>query len=281
MGAYMLNPGSLDNLERSMTGKVVTITSGKGGVGKTTTVANIAVALASDGKKVVCIDGDIGLRNLDVIMGLENRIVYDIVDVVEGRCRTRQAMIRDKRMPELFLIPAAQTRDKNAVSPSDMVRLCDELRQEMDWILIDSPAGIERGFRNSIAAADKVLIVTNPEMSAVRDADRVIGLLEAEEKAAPSLIVNRLNPNMVKRGDMLSVDDVYDLLRIDVIGIVPEDENVIVASNRGTPLAMEAKSRAGQAFRNIARRLNGEQVPFLELESQSLWDRISRLAGRK
>jgi septum site-determining protein MinD len=264
-----------------MTAKVITVTSGKGGVGKTTTVANIAVALASGGKKVVCIDGDIGLRNLDVIMGLENRIVYDIVDVIEGRCRTRQAMIRDKRLPDLFLIPAAQTRDKNAVSPSDMVRLCDELRPELDWILIDSPAGIERGFRNSIAAADRVLIVTNPEMSAVRDADRVIGLLEAEEKAAPALIINRLNPAMVKRGDMLSVDDVYDLLRIDVIGIVPEDENVIVASNRGTPLALDAKSKAGQAFRNIARRLGGEEVPFLELESRGLWDRLSRLAGRK
>jgi septum site-determining protein MinD len=264
-----------------MTAKVITVTSGKGGVGKTTTVANIAVALASGGKKVVCIDGDIGLRNLDVIMGLENRIVYDIVDVIEGRCRTRQAMIRDKRLPELFLIPAAQTRDKNAVSPSDMVRLCDELRPELDWILIDSPAGIERGFRNSIAAADRVLIVTNPEMSAVRDADRVIGLLEAEEKAAPALIINRLNPSMVKRGDMLSVDDVYDLLRIDVLGIVPEDENVIVASNRGTPLALDAKSKAGQAFRNIARRLGGEEVPFLELESHGLWDRLSRLAGRK
>lgn len=264
-----------------MTAKVITVTSGKGGVGKTTTVANIAVALASGGKKVVCIDGDIGLRNLDVIMGLENRIVYDIVDVIEGRCRTRQAMIRDKRLPELFLIPAAQTRDKNAVSPSDMVRLCDELRPELDWILIDSPAGIERGFRNSIAAADRVLIVTNPEMSAVRDADRVIGLLEAEEKAAPALIINRLNPAMVKRGDMLSVDDVYDLLRIDVIGIVPEDENVIVASNKGTPLAMDAKSKAGQAFRNIARRLGGDEVPFLELESNGLWDRLSRLAGRK
>lgn len=263
-----------------MTGKVLTITSGKGGVGKTTAVANLAVALAADGKKVVCIDGDIGLRNLDVVMGLENRIVYDIVDVVEGRCKTRQAMIRDKRLPDLFLIPAAQTRDKNAVSPSDMVRLCDELRQDVDWILIDSPAGIERGFRNAIAAADKVLIVTNPEMSAVRDADRVVGLLEAEEKGAPSLVVNRLNPAMVKRGDMLSVDDVYDLLRIDVIGIVPEDENVIVASNRGAPLALEAKSRAGQAFRNIARRLEGHQVPFMELESQGLWERLARM-GRK
>lgn len=264
-----------------MTGTVITVTSGKGGVGKTTAVANIAVALASGGKKVVCIDGDIGLRNLDIIMGLENRIVYDIVDIIEGRCRIRQAMIRDKRLPELFLIPAAQTRDKNAVSPSDMTRLCDELRGEVDWILIDSPAGIERGFRNSVAPANKVLIVTNPEMSAVRDADRVIGLLEAEEKPAPSLIINRLNPSMVRRGDMLSVDDVYDLLRIDVIGIVPEDENIIVASNRGTPLSMDGKSRAGQAFRNIARRLNGEQVPFIDLESNSLWDRLTKLAGRK
>jgi septum site-determining protein MinD len=160
--------------------------------------------------------------------------------------------------------------------------LCNELREEMDWILVDSPAGIERGFRNAIAPADKVLIVTNPEMSAVRDADRVIGLLEAEEKGAPSLIINRLNPAMVKRGDMLSVDDVYDLLRIDVIGIVPEDENVIVASNKGAPLTMEAKSRAGQAFRNIARRLNGEEVPFMELEAQTLWERLAKMtSGRK
>ena len=257
-----------------MTAKVITVTSGKGGVGKTTTVANIAVALAADGKKVVCMDGDIGLRNLDVVMGLENRIVYDIVDIVEGRCRTRQAMIRDKRLPELFLIPAAQTRDKNAVSPSDMIRLCDELRPEVDWIIIDSPAGIERGFRNSIAAADQILIVTNPEMSAVRDADRVVGLLEAEEKKSPSLIINRLNPGLVKRGDMLSVDDVYDLLRIEVIGIVPEDENVILASNKGMPLALEGKTRAGQAFRNIARRLNGEEVPFLDLDARSIWERI-------
>jgi septum site-determining protein MinD len=281
MAAYRQSHGHQVDQEKRMTAKVITMTSGKGGVGKTTTVANIAVALATDGNKVVCIDGDIGLRNLDVVMGLENRIVYDIVDVVEGRCRTRQAMIRDKRLPELFLIPAAQTRDKNAVSPSDMIRLCDELRAEVDWILIDSPAGIERGFRNAIAPADQVLIVTNPEMSAVRDADRVIGLLEADEKAAPSLIINRLNPNMVKRGDMLSVDDVYDLLRINVIGIVPEDENVIVASNRGTPLAMEGKSRAGQAFRNIAGRLKGEKIPFLDLESHGLWDRLTKLTGRK
>ncbi|MFZ5908568.1 MAG: septum site-determining protein MinD [Chloroflexota bacterium] len=265
-----------------MSAKIVTITSGKGGVGKTTAVANLAVALASAGSKVCCIDGDIGLRNLDVVMGLENRIVYDLVDVIEGRCRLRQAMIRDKRLPELYLIPAAQTRDKSAVSPSDMVRLCDDLRLEVDWVLIDSPAGIERGFRNAVAAADKVLIITNPEVSAVRDADRVIGLLEADGKGSPALIINRLNPNMVKNHDMLSAEDVLDLLAIELIGIVPEDESVIVGANRGTPIALETKSKAGQAFRNIALRLQGQQVPFLDLDSQgSLWDRLQRLTGRK
>jgi septum site-determining protein MinD len=261
-----------------MAAKVVTITSGKGGVGKTTSVANIAVALAMHGQKVTCIDGDIGLRNLDVVMGLENRIVYDLVDIVEGRCRLRQAMIRDKRLPELYLIPAAQTRDKTAVSPSDMVRLCDELRPEMDWVLIDSPAGIERGFKNSIAAADKVLVMTNPEVSAVRDADRVIGLLEAEGKGPASLVINRLNPVLVKRGDMLSVEDVLDLLAIELIGIVPEDESVIVASNKGQPLAIDAKTKAGQAFQNIARRLMGDQVPFLDMDSPTMFQRI---LGRK
>lgn len=262
-----------------MTATVVTITSGKGGVGKTTAVANIAVGLASLGKKVVCIDADIGLRNLDVILGLENRIVYDLVDVVEGRCRLRQAMIRDKRLSELYLIPAAQTRDKSAVSPSDMVRVCDELRPECDWILIDSPAGIERGFRNSIAGADRVIVMTNPEISAVRDADRVIGILEAEGKGPAQLVINRIKPSMVKRGDMLSVDDVLDLLAIHLIGIVPEDENVIVASNRGQPLAFENKSKASQAFHNIARRLLGEEVPFVSLESQGFLNRL--FSGRK
>src|SRR5512140_133967 len=222
-----------------MAATVMTITSGKGGVGKTTTTANLAVALAATGKKVVCIDGDIGLRNLDVVLGLENRIVYDLVDVIEGRCRMRQAMIRDKRLPELFLIPAAQTRDKNAVSPSDMIRLCDELRGECDWILIDSPAGIERGFRNAIAPSDIVVVVTNPEVSAVRDADRIIGLIEAEEKGPARLIINRLNPALVKRGDMLTADDVLELLAIQLIGIVPEDENVVMSTNRGSPIALD------------------------------------------
>jgi septum site-determining protein MinD len=261
-----------------MTAKVVTVTSGKGGVGKTTSVANIAMALAICGQKVTCIDGDIGLRNLDVILGLENRIVYDLVDVIEGRCRLRQAMIKDKRLPELYLIPAAQTRDKTAVSPSDMVRLCDELREEVDWILIDSPAGIERGFKNAIAAADRVLVMTNPEVSAVRDADRVIGLLDAEEKGPAALIINRLNPILVRRGDMLSVEDVLDLLAVELIGIVPEDENVVVASNRGQPLVLDSKNKAGQAFQNIARRLMGEKVAFMDLDSQNLFQ---RLLGRK
>ncbi len=268
--------------DETMSAKIVTITSGKGGVGKTTAVANIAVALASNGAKVCCIDGDIGLRNLDVVMGLENRIVYDLVDVIEGRCRLRQAMIRDKRMEELYLIPAAQTRDKSAVSPSDMVRLADELRGEVDWVLIDSPAGIERGFRYAIAAADQVLVITNPEVSSVRDADRVIGLLEAEEKGPASLIINRLNLSMVKNHDMLSAEDVIDLLAVHLIGIVPEDEGVIVGTNRGAPIALEAKSKAGQAFRNIALRLQGQDVPFLDLDNQgSLWARIQRITGRK
>jgi septum site-determining protein MinD len=249
-----------------MGAKVVVITSGKGGVGKTTATANIATALAALNDKVICIDGDIGLRNLDVILGLENRIVYDLVDVIEGRCRMRQAMIRDKRMPELFLIPAAQTRDKTAVSPSDMVRLCDELRPECDWILIDSPAGIERGFRNALAPSDQVIVITNPEVSAVRDADRIIGLVEAEGKGPAQLILNRLKPELVRRGDMLSVDDVLELLAIDLLGIVPEDERVLMGGNRGSPVVLEEKSIAGQAFRNVARRMRGENVPLLNVE---------------
>ena len=265
-----------------MSSQVITVTSGKGGVGKTTAVANLANALAMDGKRVVCIDGDIGLRNLDVVMGLENRIVYDIVDVIEGRCKLKQAMIRDKHYPELYLIPAAQTRDKNAVSPSDMVRICNDLRADSDFVIIDSPAGIERGFRNSIAPADRVLVVTNPEVSAVRDADRVVGILEAEEKGNPSLIINRLNPALVKNNDMLSAEDVLDLLGIQLIGIVPEDESVIIGSNRGAPVVTDAKSRAGQAFRNIAKRIQGQDVPFMDLDQQSgLWKSIQRITGRK
>lgn len=261
-----------------MTGKVITITSGKGGVGKTTATANISAALADHEQKVVCIDADIGLRNLDVVLGLENRIVYDLVDVVEGRCRLRQAMIRDKRMKELYLIPSAQTRDKTAVSPSDMVRLCDELRPDYDWIIIDSPAGIERGFRNAVAPADIVLVITNPEISAVRDADRIIGLIEAEEKGPAQLVINRINHDLVRKGDMLTVQDVLELLAIELVGLVPEDASVLLSTNRGIPVVLDRKSKAGQAMRSIALRLLGEPIPFEYLnEGDGFLGRISRL----
>ncbi|MBI9045112.1 MAG: septum site-determining protein MinD [Anaerolineaceae bacterium] len=259
-----------------MAATIITVTSGKGGVGKTTAVANLGVALASNGSKVVCIDGDIGLRNLDVVLGLENRIVYDLVDIVEGRCRLKQAMIRDKRLPELYLIPAAQTRDKTAVSPSDMVNLCEQLREEYDWVLIDSPAGIERGFKNTIAPADKVLVVTNPEVSAVRDADRIIGLVEAEEKGPAQLIINRVNYEMIRRGDMLTSEDIIDLLAVELIGLVPEDENVMIATNRGHPVTLDSKGKAGRAFANIAKRLEGQDVPFEDFEKKD--DIIRRLS---
>jgi septum site-determining protein MinD len=268
-----------------MAGQVITVTSGKGGVGKTTVTANIGVALAMLGKRVVCLDADIGLRNLDVVMGLENRIVYDVVDVVEGRCRLRQALIKDKRLPELSLLPAAQTRDKSAVKPNDLVRVCDQLRADHDYVLIDSAAGIEEGFRTAMTPADLVLIVTNPEVSAVRDADRVIGLLEAAEKASPKLIVNRLKPEVVSRGDMLDTSDVLEILAVELLGIVPEDEAVLISTNRGHPVAMEDKSRAGQAFRNIARRLTGEDVPFQTFRTQPTilgqFLRIIRSDGRQ
>lgn len=264
-----------------MAAKVVTLTSGKGGVGKTTATANLAVALASMQQKVVCIDGDIGLRNLDVVMGLENRIVYDLIDVIEGRCRLKQAMIRDKRIDELYLIPAAQSREKNAISPSDMIKVCDEIRPEVDWILIDSPAGIERGFRNAIAPADMVIIISNPEVSAVRDADRVIGITEAEEKGPAKLILNRFNYNLVKHGDMLNADDVLDLLAIPLAGIVPEDESVIISTNKGQPVAFDPKSRAGMAFQNIARRLMGEEVPLMNLQDKgNLLTRLFQSGGK-
>ncbi len=263
-----------------MSAKVITITSGKGGVGKTTATANIGAALASRGQRVVCIDADIGLRNLDVVLGLENRIVYDLVDAVEGRCRLNQAMIKDKHIPSLFLIPSAQTRDKTAVSPSDMIRLCDELRPDLDWIIIDSPAGIERGFKNAIAPADEIIVVTNPEISAVRDADRIIGIVEAEEKRSPRLLLNRLNPEMVKQNNMLSADDVVDLLAIHLLGIIPEDKAVIISTNQGTPIAMDNKSLAGQAYQNIARRILGEEVPLLNLDKSSgFFSRIASVFG--
>ena len=260
-----------------MGARAITVTSGKGGVGKTTITANLGVALAMQGHRVVVIDADVGLRNLDMMLGLENRIVYDLVDVVEGRCRLRQALVRDKRLAELFLLPAAQTRDKSAIQPDDMVRVCESLREQHDFILIDSPAGIEQGFRYGIAPADEILIVTNPEVAAVRDADRVIGLVEAEEKAPPQLIINRLRPDMVQRGEMLDIADVVELLTIDLVGVVPEDQAILVTANRGRPLAFSKDSSlAGQAFHNIARRLQGEDVPFLTLREPGLFERVFR-----
>ena len=213
--------------------EVIVITSGKGGVGKTTTTANIGTGLAKLDKKVVMIDTDIGLRNLDVVMGLENRIVYNLVDVVEGNCRLKQALIKDKRYSNLFLLPSAQTRDKSSVSPEQMKKLVDELRTEFDYILLDCPAGIEQGFKNAIAGADRAIIVTTPEVSAIRDADRIIGLLEAEELKKIELVINRIRMDMVKRGDMMSVEDVVDILAIDLIGVVPDDESIVIATNEG------------------------------------------------
>jgi len=261
-----------------MAGMVVTITSGKGGVGKTTATANIGVALARYGQRVACIDADIGLRNLDVVMGLENRIVYDLVDVVEGRARLRQALIKDKRLPNLSLLPAAQKRDKSSISDKQMCKLCEDLKKEFDWVLIDSPAGIEAGFMYSVAPANQVIVVVTPEVSSVRDADRVIGLVEAMEKPAPKLIINRLRPAMVTRGDMLDISDVLEILGIELLGVVPEDEAVITSTNKGTPVALEDRSLSGAAFSRIARRMMGEEVPIQVFGgSNGLMDRFSRL----
>ncbi|MEY8516089.1 septum site-determining protein MinD [Lachnospiraceae bacterium 29-84] len=248
--------------------EVIVITSGKGGVGKTTTTANVGTGLAQLDKKVVLIDTDIGLRNLDVVMGLENRIVYNLVDVVEGNCRMKQALIKDKRYPNLSLLPSAQTRDKSAVSPEQMVKLIDELREDFDYILLDCPAGIEQGFKNAIAGADRALVVTTPEVSAIRDADRIIGLLGANELKQADLIINRLRMDMVKRGDMMNIKDVTEILAINLIGAIPDDEQIVISTNQGEPL-VGTDCLAGKAFENICHRILGEKVPLLDLEIRS------------
>jgi len=248
-------------------GEVIVITSGKGGVGKTTTTANIGTGLALEGKSVVLVDADIGLRNLDVVMGLENRIVYDLVDVVDGICRMKQALIKDKRYPNLYLMPAAQTKDKNAVKPEQMLKLTRELSEEYDYVLVDCPAGIEQGFKNAIAGANRAIVVTTPEVSAVRDADRIIGLLESNGLRNPQLIINRVKIDMVKRGDMMNIDDMVDILAIDLLGVIPDDEYIVVSTNRGEPAISDTKSLAGQAYKNIVKRILGENVPFMNLES--------------
>lgn len=246
--------------------EVIVITSGKGGVGKTTTTANVGTGLAKLDKKVVLIDTDIGLRNLDVVMGLENRIVYNLVDVVEGNCRIKQALIKDKRYPNLYLLPSAQTKDKTSVTPEQMKKLTDELREEFDYILLDCPAGIEQGFKNAIAGADRALVVTTPEVSAIRDADRIIGLLEANELKRTDLIVNRIRMDMVKRGDMMSIDDVVDILAVNLIGAVPDDEQIVISTNQGDPL-VGSDALAGKAYMNICKRILGEEIPLLDLDT--------------
>jgi septum site-determining protein MinD len=262
-----------------MTARVITITSGKGGVGKTTVTANLGVSLALMGKRVVVMDGDIGLRNLDVVMGLENRIIYDVVDVAEGACRLRQALVKDKKLSELYLLPAAQTREKTSLTPNDVIQICDQLVQTFDFILIDSPAGIEQGFKNAIAPAEEVLIVTTPEISAVRDADRVIGLLEEQRGVPARLLINRVKMAMVRRKEMLDTDDVVDILAIELMGIIPEEEKIILSTNTGTPIAHNQSVPVSVAYRNIARRLLGEDVPFMALSDggEGAWGRFSRL----
>lgn len=259
-------------------GEVIVITSGKGGVGKTTTTANVGAALALRGKKVVLVDTDIGLRNLDVVMGLENRIVYDIVDVVEGKCKLRQALIKDKRFTDLFLLPAAQTRDKSAVNEEQMRELTIRLREKFDYILIDCPAGIEQGFKNAIAGADRAIVVTNAEISSIRDADRIIGLLEASEIKNPELIINRLRPEMVRKGEMMDVEDILDLLSIDLIGVVPEDEYIITQTNKGEPAVSNKKAPSGRAYIEIARRILGEnvEVTIPGRKKEGFWRKIKK-----
>lgn len=266
--------------------RVIVVTSGKGGVGKTTTTANIAVALATLGNKVVAVDGDVGLRNLDVVMGLENRIVYTLLDHFEGICPLQKTLIRDKRVENLYMIPTAQSKNKDAVKEEQMERACAELREMFDYVLIDCPAGIEAGFKNSAAGADEAIVVTTPEVSAVRGADRIIGLLENSEKSPIRLVLNRIRPHMVQNRDMLSVQDVLDVLAIDLVGVVPDDESVVASATKGEPLTLSGKSRAGMAFRNIAARINGAEVDFMKLDESEpnrspggLLDKIKRMFG--
>lgn len=259
-------------------GRVIVITSGKGGVGKTTATANLGTGLAMLGKKVAMVDTDIGLRNLDVVLGLENRIVYDIVDAVRGNCRLKQSLIKDKRYENMFLLPAAQTKDKTAITEDQMIELCNRLKEEFDFVLIDCPAGIEHGFKNAIAGAEEAIVVTTPEVSAVRDADRIVGLLEAADLRQPKLIINRIRSGMIKTGDMMGVEDILEILAIELLGIVPDDDAIVISTNRGEPTVMDNDSRPGQAFRNIAQRITGEQVPLMSMDyKQGFISRIKTL----
>lgn len=251
-------------------GEAIVITSGKGGVGKTTTTANLGTALALQGKKVCLVDTDIGLRNLDLVLGLDNRIIYDLVDVIEGRCKINQALVKDKRVDDkLFLLPAAQTTDKNAVNPEQMKSLVEELKREYDYVLIDCPAGIEQGYKNAVAGADLAIVVTTPEISAVRDADRIIGLLEQERIAPPRLVINRIRRDLMNNDDTLDINEITTHLSIDLLGIIVDSEEVITSSNKGEPVVMDPNNKASIGYRNIARRILGESVPLMTIEKEN------------
>jgi len=261
--------------------QVIVVTSGKGGVGKTTTTANIGVALAKLGKRVVLIDTDIGLRNLDVALGVENRIVYDLVDAITGICDLKQAIIKDKRFESLYFIPAAQTRDKDSVFEEQMEELCLELKKNFDFVLIDCPAGIEQGFKNAVAGADKAVVVITPDITSMRDADRIVGILEEKGINEHLLLINRIRPDMVKKGDMMNIDEIIEFLGIDLIGVIPEDEGIIVSTNKGIPVALDMKSKAGQGYRNVARRLSGENVQLMEFEKRGIFRRRKNRFAKK
>lgn len=260
---------------------VIVVTSGKGGVGKTTTTANLGTGLALMGKSVVLMDTDIGLRNLDVVLGLENRIVYDLVDVVEGTCRLKQALIKDKRYDGLYLLPAAQTRNKMAVTPEQVKALVEQLEEEFDYVIIDCPAGIEQGFMNAVSGAKSAIVVTVPEVSSVRDADRIIGLLGANGVEDVRLLINRLRPDLVKKGDMLAIDDTLEILGVDLIGVIPEDEMIFRSSNLGEPAVTDDSSFAGKAYKNVVKRILGEDVPLMNLEGKETFlHRFKKLFGK-
>jgi septum site-determining protein MinD len=259
-----------------MSGRRIVVTSGKGGVGKTTTTANLGAALAKRGHKVILVDTDIGLRNLDLVLGVEKRIVFDLVEVIEGRCQLRQALIKDKRFESLSMLPAAQTREKESVSEAQMTKVVEELAEMADFVIIDCPAGIEHGFRNAIAGAKEAILVTTPEVSAIRDADRVVGKLTAAGMPL-RLIVNRIRPDMVRTGDMMSVDDVCEILSAELLGAVPDDEEIIDTTNRGEPIVLDETSRLAIVYDKIARRLGGELVPFTNFDAPGFFDRIRTL----
>lgn len=258
-------------------GRVIVVTSGKGGVGKTTSTANIGTALALQGKKVCLMDMDIGLRNLDVILGLENRIIYDVVDVVEGRAKVHQAIIKDKRFEDnLYLLPAAQNADKNAINEEQMIELVEELKEDYDYIIIDCPAGIEQGFKNSVAAADEAILITTPEISAIRDADRITGLIEQMDIDGPKLVINRIRKKMMQEGEVMDIDEITRHLSVDLLGIILEDDQVVRSSNKGNPVVLDPDNVASQGYRNIARRILGETVPLMSMkeEKKTFWQRL-------